>query len=222
MKEQNSTNVNRWNYWNIPCESHNLNSWLLSDAEESSVCRWESRGSESTICGTYSVLQLILSFVIQIHKAQSKYCSLRSIRHSIIFLSTDVSLFWRSCPHTVFQEYECPWTAHKKNNSGASKCDYSRGHFSYSHSHLMTVILKINVLNKSSESLQEKTTSWLIGIVIGQRICGIRLSPVYSGRDAAFLGWFIFCGLRPLLFGSTNQNSKSETEDENIFIGCIS
>lgn len=56
----------------------------------------EWKSTESSICSPHAVLQLILSSAVQIHKALTKYCSLRSARHLIIFLLNWASLFWWS------------------------------------------------------------------------------------------------------------------------------
>lgn len=56
----------------------------------------EWKSNESSICSPHAVLQLILSSAVQIHKALTKYCSLRSARHLIIFLLNWASLFWWS------------------------------------------------------------------------------------------------------------------------------
>lgn len=80
----------------------------------------EWKSTESSICSPHAVLQLILSSAVQIHKALTKYCSLRSARHLIIFL-----LNW-VCPlGSTFlfplAAYECHPTTRKEDKTQCLK-----------------------------------------------------------------------------------------------------
>lgn len=92
-------------------------------------CRWQpwwwgsEWGTESTIRSTYAAPQLIFSSAVQIHKAQTKYCSLRSTGRLIVLLLNEVFIIWMESVHSLWRScssprvYECHQTSHTDHNS---------------------------------------------------------------------------------------------------------